>query len=115
MQQRVQTDTNYNIQQCLQGALKNCRVYERVLPAKCQVRIRIECRGFAAKGANSCLSVFFKSLESFQYKKFSMVYALIDHRSGAKMLKIQGKRLQSLTIFDVIYLAVFSVFDIHFR
>ena len=39
-----------------------------------------------------------------------MVYALINHRSGAKMLKIQGKRLQSLTIFDVIYLAVFSVF-----
>ena len=44
-----------------------------------------------------------------------MVYALIDHRSGAKMLKTQGEPLQSLTIFDVIYLAVFSVFDINFR
>ena len=55
MQQGVQTDTNYNIQQCLQGALKNCRFYERVLPAKCPLRIRIECRGFAAKGANSSL------------------------------------------------------------
>ena len=55
MQQGVQTDTNYSIQQCLQRVLKNCRVYERVLPAKCEVRIRIECRGFAAKGANYCL------------------------------------------------------------
>lgn len=43
-----------------------------------------------------------------------MVYALIDHRSGAKMFKTQGEPLQSLTIFDVIYLAVFSVFDINF-
>ena len=51
----VETDTNYNIQQCLQGALKNCRFYEGVLPAKCPLRIRIECRGFAAKGANSRL------------------------------------------------------------
>ena len=55
MQQGVQMDTNYNIQQCLQEALKNCRFYERVLPAKCPLRIRIECRGFAAKAANSRL------------------------------------------------------------
>ena len=27
-----------------------------------------------------------------------MVYALIDHKSGAKMLKTQGEPLQSLTI-----------------
>ena len=58
MQQHVQTDTNYNIQQCLQGALKKFRVYERVLLAKCQVRIRIECRGFAAKGANLACEFF---------------------------------------------------------
>ena len=39
-----------------------------------------------------------------------MVYALTDHRSGATMLKTQGEPLQSLTIFDVIYLVVFFNF-----